>query len=131
MCRSPAAKCGTPYLLKVHNEADSDPSVQYAEAQNALLHEMATSGLPVPAPLPLAPQPSPQPGSSSDGTGASADGRTLRMRAEDGRLHAVRLLTYLSGTLLVDAPQVGLVGWAACCLCCRLKLLLHYFCATL
>ncbi|PRW45033.1 hydroxylysine kinase isoform X1 [Chlorella sorokiniana] len=96
---------GTPYVLKVHNEADSDPDVQYAEAQNALLHELASAGLPVPAPLPLVAQCSSSPGSSSDGGGASADGRTLRIRAEDGRLHAVRLLTYLPGMLLVDAPQ--------------------------
>lgn len=103
-------------MLKVHNEADSNPAVQYAEAQNALLHELASAGLPVPAPLPLVAQRSSPEASSSDGSGPSADGRTLRIRAEDGCLHAVRLLTYLPGTLLVDAPQVGsacrcLLGW--------------------
>ncbi len=81
--------------------------LQYAEAQNALLHELASAGLPVPAPLPLTEKQPSQEQGSGDGSGASADGRTLRIRAEDGRLHAVRLLTYLPGTLLVDAPQVG------------------------
>lgn len=103
------APSGACWVLKAHNAADSEPATQYAEAQNALLLALAGAGIPVPAPLPLA-APPPQEGSAS-GAQQGGDGYTLRVVATDGRLHAVRCLTWLPGTLLVEAPQVG-GSWA-------------------
>lgn len=92
-------------MLKVHNEGDSSPESQYAEAQNALLGVLAARGFPVPAPLPL--QATHTTAGSSSSSSRSADGYTLRMIADDGRRHAVRMLSWLPGTLLVDVAQVG------------------------
>lgn len=86
----------TSYVLKAHNAGDSDPAEEYAEAQSALLAALQDSAVPVPAPLPLrAP------------AELSTDGYVLRVPGADGRVHAVRLLSWLPGTLLVDAPQAG------------------------
>lgn len=118
VCTRPAlaAPSGECWVLKAHNAGDSEPSAQFAEAQNALLLALAGAGVPVPAPLPLVAPPPPHDGAAG-GIQQGADGYTLRVVAPDGRLHAVRCLTWLPGTLLVDAPQVG---GRPCKLCVRM-----------
>lgn len=94
-------------MLKAHNAGDSDPAEQFAEAQSALLAALQDSSFPVPRPLPLRPP-------ADDST----DGFVLRVAAADSRVHAVRMLSWLPGTLLVDAPQVTVapvVGWVDGC----------------
>ena len=96
-------------MFKVHNAGDSLPEEQFAEAQNALMRHLAAAGLPVPALLTLsaaAADAAPGPYGSSSGCGAS-DGLTLRAAADDGQMHAMRIMSWMPGTLLVDVQQVG------------------------
>ena len=59
-----------------------------------LLHSLKQKGFRVPTACPVT---SPPVGDS--------DGCTLRVNGEDGQLHAVRLLTWLPGTPLMDVSQ--------------------------
>ena len=98
-------------MFKVHNAGDSLPEEQFAEAQNALMRHLAAAGLPVPALLPLSSAAAVDAaagasGSSGGGDGAS-DGFTLRAAADDGQMHAMRIMSWMPGTLLVDVQQVG------------------------
>ena len=99
-------------MFKVHNAGDSLPEEQFAEAQNALMRHLAAAGLPVPALLPLSSSAAVDAaagasGSSGGGGGGASDGFTLRAAADDGQMHAMRIMSWMPGTLLVDVQQVG------------------------
>ena len=96
----------------MHNAGDSLSEVQFAEAQNALMRHLAAAGIPVPALLPLslpaaADAAAGATSGGGGGCGPASDGFTLRAAADDGRVHAVRIMSWMPGTLLVDVQQVG------------------------
>jgi hypothetical protein len=110
-----SADAGESYVFKVHNTADSRPDEQFAEAQNALLGVLSEAQLPVPQVLPLA-----RP--SSD----ASDGFTLRTAADDGSQHAIRLLTWVPGDVLVGVAQSAtLYRSLGCLLACVDSVLLR------
>ncbi|PSC67732.1 hydroxylysine kinase isoform B [Micractinium conductrix] len=94
---------GRAAVFKVHNVGDSVPEGQVAEAHNALLAVLAAQGLPVPAALPVVDGSSTA--SDDDALQPSPDGHTIRTQGADGKLHACRMLTWLPGVLLVEAPK--------------------------
>ena len=77
-----------PYILKIHNGCDSDPSRRpFIEAMNAVMQHVATRGilsnLPVPA----------------------VDGRFIIDSSIGGSSFAVRLLTFVPGKLMSDVSH--------------------------
>ena len=84
------------FVLKVINSADS-AAEGFSEAQSALMLFLADRGVAVPRALPLV-----------AAAGGAAPSYTAYIAGQQpGVKHAVRLLTYLPGTLLKDADQVG------------------------